>query len=416
MRPLNRSLIAGSPLTAAAFSGLMGLLTTWVAHSVLPPVHLSGLWAFLLSALVWLGVLWAVSSALFPGVQVDPAGAKLRVRGREYPASALLSATRSVSANATAAYLTYRFRLNDSRRFRVLAVGRPFRGLTADGLMCLKTLVEGSQLTDPDGFTAEQQRVSSNLQQNRRATPVGRNAILRDIEELRGAPGAPAVLATTTSTDTAAAPLVEADAARMLKADADAAELIQHQTGTLLNLRRVLGWTSILGTVVLAILLVSFVIDESSDIPGWSPEHRLVPVIAIPATLFAGGGATAWAIIADACVRRVRRLGDAWWDAAPPTDRRVGIPEAYLIADASGARRGFTILAYAASVVGVIAIGITIGVLFDDEMRAGWPFGLIVSTGLVALSIYGWRSIRRDSRESAERMVLRGGIRLGVND
>ncbi|MDQ0644162.1 hypothetical protein [Microbacterium murale] len=404
MRPLNRSLIVDSPLTAAAFSGLLGLLTTGAAQSLLPPVALSWLWAFLLSALVWLAALWAVSAALFPRVLVDRAAAKLRVRGREYPASALVSATRSVSANATAAYLTYRFTLDDGRRFRVLVAGRPFHGLGPDGLARLRTLVEGSRLTDPDGFTAEQQRVSSNLQQNHRATPVGRNAILRDTEDLRGAPVAPD-----------ASPLLQADVARMRTADADAGALIQRKTGTLVRSRRVLGWISILGAVALVILLISFVIDEGSDIPDWSPQNRLVPAIAIPATVLAAGGAVAWAIIADVCVRRVRRLGDAWWDAAPPADRRLGLPNEYLIADASGARRGFTILAYAASIAGVIAIGITIGALFDDEFRAGWPFGLIASVVLVALSIYGWRSIRRDSRASAERMALRGGIRLGVD-
>lgn len=342
---------------------------------------------------------------LYPIVRVDGVGRRIRVRGREYPAAAIRRATRSVSSSASASYLTYRFTLDDGRRFRVIAAGRPFRGLAPGGLRALSGIVEASGIAEPAGLSPSQQRISSALQANRRAAPIGRSAILRDVAELLGE-AAPAP-----GPEPAGAPPPQ-DIGAIAAEDLAADELLARELGGLRRLRRMSGWLGVLGALTLVGLLIVLVIDERAGILGWSQEHPSATVAATVGFLALIVGGSAWAVFADAWVRGARRRADAWWASADETARGRGLPSLYLVADASGARRWITTLAFASTATGLIAAISVVLVFFVEGGPIALPFALAATAGSVVAAIVCWRRSGRDARESAERVALRGGLRL----
>lgn len=409
MRPLNSSLVAGSPWAAAALCLLLGLLTAGPLGLLFGSTPVAWPAGLVLGVALWFAALWSISTALLPVVRFDAAALTLRLRGREYPAAAVRSATRSVSANGNAAYLTYRFALEDARRFRLIAVGRPFRGLAPDALRRLRTLVSASSIAEPAGFSPEQQRANSALQANGRAVAVGRAAILRDIDELLGdvTPAAPAA-----ATGPAGSAPVETHA--LQANDLDAVEAIREAVGPLAGIRRICGVAAVAGVAVLVALVLTFALDESMNLAGWSPEHPAAGLIAAAGIVLGALGSVVWAIAADVAVRRVRRVADARWEAFDAADRSRGLATPFLAFDATGARRTSTMLAYASSVLAVIAAALSIGAFIELSMRPLLTILLILTGALIGASVICWRASRRDARVTAERIALRAGERWGV--
>ncbi|HWS49660.1 MAG TPA: hypothetical protein VN241_01495 [Microbacterium sp.] len=407
MRPLNSSLVTGSPWAAALLCLLLGLLTAGPLGSLFGSTPIAWPAGLLIGTAFWFAVLWSISTAALPVVRFDEAALTLRLRGREYSAAAVRSATRSISASGAAAYLTYRFTLDDGRRFRLIAVGRPFRGLTPEALRRLRALVSASSIAEPAGFSPEQQRASSALQVNSRAVAVGRAAILSDIDELLGDITSPAPVAG----DGESAP-VDHDA--LLDEDLEAAEAIRRAVGPLAGIRRISGIAAIAGAVVLTALVLTFALDESMDLGGWSPEHPAAGLVAAAALLLGTLGTLSWMIAADTAVRRVRRLADSRWEASDAAARSRGLPAPLLAFDATGARRTSTVLAYTSTVLAVLAAAFSIGAYIELSIRPLLTILLVVTGALVWASVACWRAARRDARTTAERIALRAGERWGV--
>lgn len=409
MRPLNTSLVTSSPWAAPVLCLLLGLLTAGPLSSLLGTMPLAWPAGLLLGAAFWFVALWTISTAIFPVVRFDDATHTIRLRGREYSAASVRAATRSISSSGTAAYLTYRFTLDDGRRFRLIAVGRPFRGLTPDALRRLRTLVTASRVAEPDGLSPEQQRANSALQANGRAVPVGRAAILSDIDEILGDSTSPKH---PLGAESPASPSIDHESLRT--EDLEAADAILRAVGSLATLRRSSGIAAIVGAAILAALVLSFAIDESIDLEGWSHEHPAAGAFAAAGFLLGAVGSLAWTISADSVVRRVRRLADARWETADAEARSRGLPTPYLAIDATGARRTSTALAYAGTVLAVLAAACTIGALIEPGIRPLLPILLVLTGALVTASVFSWRSVRRDARAAAERIALRAGERWGV--
>lgn len=413
MRPLNSSLLTGSPLAATLLVGLLSLVTAAPLSGLFGGGPAAWLGALLLAAAIWAAALWAIYATMFPTVSVDPDRGMLRVRGRDYPASALRAATRSVSAGGIAAYLTYRFTLDDGRRFRLVAVGRPFRGLSPEALRALRPVIAASAIAEPDGLTPDQQRVRSSLQVNQRAVPVGREALLQDLDELLSSSPAtpPQPSADTMAADAAAeAPF---DAAPFLADDAEAAATIQERAGRLFVWTRVTAAVAWLG-VLLIILFAILVLVTENEAPVAQPSGpSFVPLLMASIALAAIAGGT-WAVLADVAVRRVRRIADEWWHRADPAARRRGAPAPYVRIDVTGARRVATTTAFVCSVLAVITVPTTVAAVFEPSVRLIAAPLAMVSAVLVAGSIVGWRRSRRDARAAAERSAMRAGERFGI--
>lgn len=408
MRPLNSSLVSGSPLTSSLVVGLLALLTSFPAAALFGTGPLAWLSALMLGSGVWLGLLSAVSFALLPRIHVAADGGSLRVRGRDYDARALRAAARNVSASPTASYLIYRFTLDDGRRFRLIVAGRPFRGLTPEGLRALRALIEASDIAEPSGLTAEQQRIQSNMQMNRHAVSVGKEAVLRDIDDLSGLPPAPIDATPAPVESTRAAGDAESHPEMFVADDAEAAALIRRRADALFTWRRLSGAVAGVG-LVLCVMFAVLTLVES----GQATTPPSAALAGITGLLLGTVGGLAWAVTADASVRQVRRLADEWWATADAAAQRRGMPGPFVTTDATGARRVTTVLAFVCTVVAVIAVPTTIAALFEDDVRILVVPLAVISAGLVVGSIVCWRHSRRDAREVAERVAQRAGERLG---
>lgn len=410
MRKLTDSLVRRSPLTTVLLVGLLSLVTGVPLSPLFGDLPMPALWSILIAAIFWLALLWAITKALFPIVRVDETGKRIRVHGQEYPTTAVLSATRSISENATAAYLTYRFTLEGGRRFRVIAAGRPFRGLTPEGLRGLRSIVEASAIAEPAGLTPEQQRLSSTLQSNRRAAPVGPMAILQDLDELLGESEPEAHIAPKPQVS------VE-DINAIAEQDRAAHEVLEHELSGVKRLRRMSGSIALLGALALGVLLILLVVDENFSIPGWSQDHPSSIIVATSGFFALTVGSAVWSITADAWVRGARHRADRWWARADAAARELGLPTPYLLAEMSGARRWVTGIAFTSLVLAIMAFIISIAAFFVDDTMIALPFAVAAFLAAVAfavLSIFCWRRSRRDVRTTAERVALRSGSRQGI--
>lgn len=389
MRPLNATLVARSPRVTVMMCGLLGFGTTPFLAPPLDALPVHGLWAFLIGSAIWFVILWVASRFTAPRVHVDLGERRLRVRGRDYSFYSLRTATRRFSAYRGAVSLTFRFTLDDGRRFRILAHGSPFPGLSGQWLDLLHAMVQTSTIEEPSD-PPPHQRMSSPWQAGKEI-PVGRTTILREIDGLRARRPAPATAA-----------------------DLGAREHIQQHTGALRRIRRVSGITAIVVIVALLCLGLSLPLVEEAGSNGWSAAHPLVEPLGGAGSLIAVLAAVTWMVSADAWVRRVRRLGDTWWDEADSAARVRGLPRPYLRVEASGARRTWQVLLLSSLLLVVLLVTVALDAVSAESDRAFLALIILAVILLLCLGIVSWRRSRRDQRLTAGRLASRGGAHAGV--
>ncbi|WP_368496891.1 hypothetical protein [Herbiconiux sp. A18JL235] len=364
-----------------------------------------------------------------------------RLRGREVPLDSITELWRSMSDSGTATYLSYRFVSEEGPSARVLVAGRPMRGLSAEGLKALSEFVaalpagaeanridaDAARAVDETGLT-ERQRAAAvtiiGVGGKSRVSPATLLAELAPFIEPRdgkSASGSPSAVgsARSTSHSEPAGSISSDEAARIqaewAEADAAAAAQLTAEVSTLQRLRRTAFWVTVLPIVVAAGAIVIAVIAETAG--GGSIESDLndsIGISVLGGMVFGVLFYLAWCAIADADIRRRRRLADAAWNSLPASDRHLGIAMPLLAAFSQPALRLRRGLAFGASVVGLIValVGIIMVIEPDDVPLIGAIGAIVVGGGMIVWSVFAFIAVQRAKRRDAERLVLLAGWRL----
>ncbi|MBN9141863.1 MAG: hypothetical protein J0H23_13665 [Micrococcales bacterium] len=366
-------------------------------------------------ALVFLAIAVPVVAALvvglgiaYPRILVEADGA-LRVRGRTVRPSEIVGVRRSVSAGGGAAYLVLMLRTAAGRRIRVLVAGTPIRGLDGEQLRMLREAVAASGIPFRAESASERAFLSESVLASGRGVEADRNLVLRELDQLRGAPyrapsgdDAPSPDAEVADALVArgrfgAALADDGDAGRALATDARATRLA----------RRIAFWVFVIACVIAAGMLVVLVIMEATGTDfGAADEDPLTAAMsfAILAALVTG---VAWAVAADADDSRNRAISLRWLAAASEEQRRRGLPTPFHTAwlrPPGGRMAGLGLL-----VLGMVALMTVIGGPVALAQGYGPPWvGIVVTiagAALGALALWLWLRRRRAHSSRVEWLI-----------
>lgn len=422
---------------------LLGLVTQFAALWLLPE-ETPGRFAIAVAlvALAWCAVIVFVMRLIYAPLAYDVSTRRVRMGRRIVPLDSVTRVRRSISTNGTAAYLTYRFFSTEGASVRVLAAGRPFRGLDETALRELRRLVAAAPVAGPDDeLTGRRDVIAANLQasSSARAVEVSAVTLLAEIDGILGdPPAAPSAAGSdrTTlesngieveSTASAVSARSEAPGARTVtKAEADA--LVSRWAADDADADAVIAalpkgrriWRRI-GFWILCAVVVGFVVVVAGAV-AWeqieggrlSSDDNDTVVAPMLTTLVVGlVGAVIWTLAADAHTAQLRRAGREWMAAGDAERRERGLATPFQAAMADGSNRARIGAAFTGLVVALLAVlGGFVGLSEEPEYFVFAIIAIVSGCAIGALSIWGWIVARRRKAAATLELVELAALRI----
>lgn|GEM_PF-2111132 len=371
-------------------------------------------WLVAIAVGVVCGVVLAVGLGIaYPRIEVEADGA-LRVRGARIEPQQIVSVRRSLSAEASAAYLVYLLRTESGRRLRVLVAGTPIRGLGSAELAVLREVIEASAIPAADDAQQVRTFVSENVLASGRRAEMNRGLVLHELGQLAGR-HASAQSSSPTELVPPAKVTPQDDLAPEFRADDWAAEdALVSATAGRRRFRKIAFGGFVLACVATSVLLVIMVIREATGVDFGAANEDPEVFAMLIMMLVALGAGILWAIAADIDDAGCRRVSREWLATSPAERVERGLPTPFHTAWLQ--QPGGRMTSFALLVIGVVALFVLIaGPMLLVSSDAPISVGIAVTAVGVALSvggIWGWVARRRARAHRVEWLVGAVGPRV----